>query len=408
VDLFSVGALASAIKAALERDPALRDVWVTGEVSSLSTSAAGHRYFTIKDADAGMRAVLFRGGAGAEHVANGAQVNLHGRVGFYTVRGDTQFYVDAVVPAGMGVLAAEFERLRALLAAEGLFEPSRKRPLPPFPKRIGVVTSEHGAVIHDIINVLTARYPMAEVVLCPASVQGEGAEVEIAQAIATLNGQDDIDVLIVGRGGGSMEDLWSFNTEVVARAIHGSRIPVISAVGHESDVTIADFVADLRAPTPSAAAAAATPDVRVLTNEVRALAQRAYGGAANALAQRSRAVETQVAYLRRHLPDAAVARLRVDDVLERGRAALAATLRLRREQTMGAAAQLAALNPQAVLERGFAALTDPATGQAVTSVRGVVAGTLVRASVRDGHLDARVEHAAPAEARTPTQERTDG
>jgi exodeoxyribonuclease VII large subunit len=405
VDLFSVSALASAVKAALERDPALRDVWVTGEVSSLSTSAAGHRYFTIKDADAGLRAVLFRGGAGAEHVANGAQVNVHGRVSFYTVRGDTQLYVDAVVPAGMGVLAAEFERLRAKLAAEGLFEQSRKRPLPSFPQRIGVVTSEHGAVIHDIINVLTARYPLVEVVLCPASVQGEGAAEEIADAIATLNGLDDIDVLIVGRGGGSMEDLWSFNTEVVARAIHGSRIPVISAVGHESDVTIADFVADLRAPTPSAAAAAATPDVRALASDIRAQAQRAFAASANALAQRARAVETQVAHLRRYLPDPAIARQRVDDVLERGRAALSAMLRLRREQTLGAAAQLTALNPRAVLERGFAALTDPVSGAAITTVRGVDAGTLVRASVRDGHLDARIERAVPI---STEQESTDG
>lgn len=387
---YSVTELAEAIRAALERAPNLRDLWVGGEVSSAFTSAAGHVYFTLKDEGAAVRSVLFSSNPGAEHLTNGAQVNAHGRISHYTVRGDTQLYVDAVVPAGAGVLAAEFERLRAKLEGEGLFDPSRKRLLPEFPRRIGVVTSEQGAVIHDILNVLNARYRIAEVVLCPATVQGDEAPAEITDAIRTLNAQGDIDVIIVGRGGGSMEDLWAFNTEEVARAIHGSHAPVVSAVGHESDVTIADFVADLRAPTPSAAAAAVAPDGAALRSETLHLAQRA-AMAVNATIQRdARSVGDLVAALRRRLPDTDTQRQRVDDTLERGRRALEALLLQSKERTEGLAGRLAALSPLAVLERGYAVLTNPTTGNAVASVANVQPGDIVHARVRDGGFDAEV------------------
>ena len=188
MQVYTVTELATYLKAALDRDPALRDVWVSGEVSSLTRSAAGHSYFTLKDAGAALQAVLFAGEAGAEHLDGGAQVNARGRVSFYLVRGVTQIIVDAVVPAGLGALAAEFERLRAMLERGGLFDPSRKRPLPPFPRRVGVVTSETGAVIHDITTVLAERYPLVELVLCPASVQGESAPAEIADGIRYIRG----------------------------------------------------------------------------------------------------------------------------------------------------------------------------------------------------------------------------
>ena len=390
MQVYTVTELAGYVKATLERDPQLRDIWVSGEVSDLHISAPGHAYFRLKDAGAAVQGVLFASDTGREHLDNGAQVNAHGRVSFYTVRGETQLIVDAVVPAGLGALAAEFERLRAMLEREGLFDDSRKRPIPPFPRRVGVVTSEYGAVIHDITTVLSERYPLVELVLCPASVQGDDAPDEIVEGLRSLNAMGGVDVIIVGRGGGSMEDLWAFNTEEVARAIHASHVPVVSAVGHESDFTIADFVADLRAPTPSAAAAAVTPDAAALEADVFAMVRASRSAVSHHLARKARDVETQVDRMRRRLPDVPMQRQRVDDVLERGRAGLTALLTYRREQTNGLATALAALNPTAVLERGFALITDPATGATITTVASVSPGDNVRATLQDGHFDAEV------------------
>ncbi|MDA1035510.1 MAG: exodeoxyribonuclease VII large subunit [Chloroflexi bacterium] len=390
MQVFTATQLAEYIRVTLERDAQLRDVWVTGEVSNVFRSGAGHVYFILKDSGAVVKSVLFSGNAGAEHLVDGAQVNLHGRVSHYTARGETQLYADAVVPAGLGALAAEFELLRAKLEAEGLFDPSRKRPLPQFPTIIGVVTSEQGAVIHDITHVLANRYPLAEVVLFPATVQGDNAPGEIAEGIRAFNTIEGISVIIVGRGGGSMEDLWAFNTEIVARAIHASHIPVVSAVGHESDFTIADFVADLRAPTPSAAAAV-SPDIRELQREVFNLTQHARQSIGAHLMQRSRDVESLVDRMKHTLPDTASQRQRVDDVLERGRTALGRLIASRKEQTAGLAAALSALNPVAVLDRGFAVLTKPGTGETVASVADAAPGDIVRARVRDGSFDAEVK-----------------
>lgn len=391
MQVYTVTQLTDYLRSALDRDPQLNDLWVGGEASSVFTSGAGHRYFTFKDAGGQIKAVLFSGNFGGEHVANGAQINVHGRVSFYAARGDVQLYVDTVVPAGAGILAAEFERLRAKLEGEGLFDPSRKRPLPPFPRRIGVVTSAQGAVIHDIANVLRARYPLGELVLCAAAVQGDSAPFEIADALRTLNGQPAIDVIIVARGGGSAEDLSAFDTEPVARAVYASHAPVVSAVGHESDVTIADYVADLRAPTPSAAAAAVTPDIAALAQEIAALRRRSHTAAVHYLAQQARQVESMVGQMRSRLPDIPAQRQRIDDVLERARTALTAMLRFRREQTGSLEKALDALNPMAVLERGFAVVTASDGSRTVTSAHDVASGDLVRTTLRDGYFDARVQ-----------------
>ena len=388
--LYSVSQLAEYLKAVLEHDPHLSDIWVTGEVSNLFASSAGHRYFTIKDAGGQVRGVLFSGNFGAEHVVNGAQVNLHGRVSYYPVRGDVQLYADTVVPAGAGLLAAEFERLKAMLEAEGLFDPARKRPLPPFPHRIGVVTSAQGAVIHDIMNVLSARYPLGELVLCAATVQGDEAPFEIADAIRSLDREPGVDVIIVARGGGALEDLWAFNTEEVARAIYASRVPIVSGVGHESDVTIADFVADLRTPTPSAAAAAVAPDVTALAQEVARLAGRSHNAVAQYLTRQARQVEGLVSQMQRRLPDVPTQRQRVDDILERARIGLSTMIRLRREQVASLEKALAALNPVSVLERGFAVVTT-VDGKAVVGVGDVSRGDIVRTTLRDGRFDAQVQ-----------------
>jgi exodeoxyribonuclease VII large subunit len=391
MEVFTVTQLADYVRSTLERDAQLRDIWVTGEVTNLFESGAGHVYFAVKDANSQMRSVLFVGNAGAQHLVGGAQVNVHGRVSFYPVRGETQLYVDIVVPAGLGELAAEFERMRAKLEAEGLFDTSRKRPLPPFPTTIGVVTSERGAVIHDITQTLANRYPLVDVILYPATVQGDSAPAEIAGGIRALNAIDGVSVIIVGRGGGSMEDLWAFNTEEVARAIYSSHVPIVSAVGHESDFTIADFVADLRAPTPTGAAVLTTPDVRDLRRQVLTQTRHAHASMSRLLTQRSRTVESLVVRMRNTLPDTPTQRQRVDDVLERGRTALRTLFATRREQTTGLTAALNALNPTAVIDRGFAVLTKSATGVTIASVDDVAVGDIVRARVRDGSFETTVQ-----------------
>ena len=391
MQIYTVAQLAEYIKASLDRDRILNDIWVTGEVSNLSLSGAGHRYFTLKSAEHQIRAVLFSNRQGGEHAANGAQITARGRVSFYPARGDTQLYADALFPSGAGALAAEFERLRAMLEAEGLFDAARKRPLPAFPRKIGVATSAQGAVIHDIVTVLRARYPLGQVVLCDAVVQGADAPAEIASAIRALNAAQT-DVIIVARGGGSMEDLWAFNSEPVARAVYASRVPVVSAVGHESDYTIADYVADLRAPTPSAAAAAVSPDVRVLAAESASLADRARSAIARRAALHRADVESLASRLRRAVPDADAHRQRVDELLERARAALASSIRFRREQVAALQKTLDALDPASVLERGYAVVAR-ADGRPVASASDVAPGDPIRATLRDGAVEAVVTSA---------------
>jgi len=253
------------------------EVWVEGEISNYRKQSSGHHYFTLKDNGAHLACVMFARSYGAQSrvaLADGMQIQAYGRVTVYEARGQYQLIVELVQPRGQGLLQARFEALKRKLEAEGLFEPSRKRALPRFPRRVALVTSPTGAAVKDMLNILQRRSPWLRVLICPVRVQGEGAAVEIAETIRYLNLNRDplrLDVLIVGRGGGSLEDLWEFNEEVVARAIHDSVLPVISAVGHEIDFTIADFVADLRAPTPSAAAELVTPDFESLSSDLGGL-----------------------------------------------------------------------------------------------------------------------------------------
>ncbi|MEE8442177.1 MAG: exodeoxyribonuclease VII large subunit, partial [Dehalococcoidia bacterium] len=246
MSVYTVTQVTTYLKDSLDRDAFLADLWVSGEISNLSRSSAGNLYFTVKDAESQMRCVMFRSGRGGDMLTDGAAAIVHGRVSLYPVRGEVQIYVDLVQPEGTGALHLEFERLKARLEEEGLFDPTRKRPLPAFPKKVGVATSPTGAVFHDICNVIERRFPLAEVVLSPTLVQGELAAPNIIAALQALNELGDIDVIIVARGGGSIEELWPFNEENVARAIYGSHVPVISGVGHETDTTISDLVADLR------------------------------------------------------------------------------------------------------------------------------------------------------------------
>ena len=259
---WSVTDLTRYLRELLESDELLQDVWVKGEVSNFSRPASGHLYFTLKDSSASLRCVMWRNAVIRQSFTprDGDAIEVHGSISIYEVGGQYQLYADIFRPAGEGALYQEFLRLKAKLEAEGLFAPERKRPIPPKPKRIGIVTSPTGAALQDMLNTLQRRYPLVEVVLAPTPVQGDEAPARIIAALQNVAEIAHPDVIILARGGGSIEDLWAFNDERVARAIAASPIPVITGVGHETDFTIADFVADLRAPTPTAAAELATPN----------------------------------------------------------------------------------------------------------------------------------------------------
>lgn len=389
--IVSVEQLAGHIRALLESDPLLTDVWVSGEVSNLSRPASGHSYFTLKDGTAQIRCALFKQrarGAAANALQHGAQVLAHGYISFYDARGDLQFYVDAVQPAGVGVLQAEFERLFARLEEEGLFTVERKRRLPRFPRRIGIVTSPSGAVFHDICHVLRRRWPLVEVVLAPTSVQGDGAAAGVVAGIAGLNRADGIDLIIVARGGGSIEDLWAFNEEAVARAIFASRVPTISAIGHETDVTIADYVADARAPTPSAAAEMAVPDQIEVAMRVGGWMGALRSFAREALQERRDGLEDAAFSLQHCRPDPASLRRRVDALQITAQRSTDHALALHAERLDGRLRQLAALSPQSTLNRGYALIQDQ-EGHPITSVTAVRPSQRLAIRLHDGEFEAQ-------------------
>ena len=273
--VYSVTELNNYVKRILESDENLKNVFVTGEISNFKNHYSGHMYMTIKDEGGAIKSVMFSSYASRLKFVpeNGMKVIILGSVSLYNKDGSYQLYITDMQPDGVGALNLAYEQLKEKLGKEGLFNTEFKKPIPKFPKKIGVMTAPDGAAVRDIFSVLKRRYPVAEIVFCPVAVQGASAAPEITKAIKLFNEQNAADVLIVGRGGGSLEDLWAFNEEIVARAIFESKIPVISAVGHETDFTIADFVADLRAPTPSAAAELAVPDVFELKSDLMGLRQ---------------------------------------------------------------------------------------------------------------------------------------
>ena len=366
--IHSVAELTRYLREVLEADSLLADIWVSGEVSNLTESAAGHLYFTLKDETSQLRCVFFRPKL-AITLENGAAVVTHGRISIYEVSGALQLYVDLVQLEGVGILHLEFERLKAKLEEEGLFEPARKRSLPLFPKRIGVVTSPTGAVFHDIASIIGRRYPLAELVLSPTLVQGDGAVDGIVQALQALNDTEDIDLVILARGGGSLEDLWAFNEEKVARAIYASRAPLISGVGHDTDFTIADFVADVRAPTPSAAAELAVPDCAELEAHIQSL------------------TKTLIVDVTRDLDRY---RQRTDELTRAASVYLGNYLTISREKLRGRELELASLSPMATLSRGYALVQQSTTGEVVSHIDQVQRGDAIDIKVSDGQFKGRV------------------
>jgi exodeoxyribonuclease VII large subunit len=401
---YTISQLTGHILRLFEDDPTLGDVWVEGEVSNFSRAASGHCYFTLKDAGSQIPCVMWRNVAQAQNYlpASGDLVLAHGRVSVYETGGRYQFYADKIQPAGVGNLYLEFERLKAQLEAEGLFDPARKRPLPRFPRRIGIVTSPTAAALRDILNVLGRRYPLAEALLSPTQVQGDAAPPQIVAALEALNARDDaatavdaptsVDVIIVARGGGSLEDLWPFNDERVARAIAGSRLPVVCGVGHETDFSLADFAADVRAPTPSAAAELVAPDRAELRAYVAGLAGALATTLQGNIEERRWQLAEQTRALKHLSPETqlAQARQRVDDLLKRAQAALRHSLTLRRERLSGLTGRLGGVSPLGTLERGYAIVRQQETGAVVRSVKETRSGDTLDVRVADGEFETRV------------------
>jgi exodeoxyribonuclease VII large subunit len=391
---WTVSRLTQHIRTLLESDVTLQDAWVQGEISNLGRPASGHIYFTLKDAGASLRGVMWKGDARRLilPLQDGMEIEAHGRIGVYEPQGQYQFYADIIRPVGEGALYQEFLRLKAKLEAEGLFDAERKRSIPELPHKIGIVTSATGAALRDMLNTLRRRLPLAEVILAASPVQGDEAPPGLVAALEAL-AQLEPDVILLARGGGSIEDLWAFNDERVVRAVAACDVPVISGVGHETDFTLCDFAADLRAPTPTAAAELATPitlidlsaylqgmNTRLATSTLSLLA--AQHSELTASASRLRFVSP----LRRIQTD----RQRLDDFARRGVSALKHRMALDSSRLQGFERRLEALNPLAVLGRGYAVVSRQADGKLVSQVGQVKTGDRLQVRVSDGEFSATV------------------
>lgn len=390
--VYSPAQITAYLRAFLERDVLLRDLWVNGEISNLSTSGAGHSYFTLKDSYSQLQCVMFRSQRGRSFLTEGSAVLAHGFISLYETRGDLRFYVDLIQPEGIGELALKLEQLKVKLEQEGLFDSSRKRALPLFPKKIVVVTSPTGAVWHDIQNVIRRRYPLVELLLAPTQVQGEKASERIAEALTTANQESAVDVIVIARGGGSLEELWPFNEEIVARSIYASSTPVVSGIGHETDFTISDLVADLRAPTPSAAAELIVPDRLQLAANLVSMQYNMKEHALRQVTGWKRAVETSVQRLANRIPDTIFHRQRVDDLIRVISQSFKGSIVLKREHIHGIQQRLQALDPAQVLGRGYAIVQKMDTRHMVSSVSEVRDRDELEVTLQDGKLETRVTH----------------
>ena len=370
-------------------------VWVKGEVSNFTLHTSGHMYFSLKDESSQLRCVMFRHANSklSFTLENGMSVEARGEITVYERSGQYQLCVFEMSPAGLGSLQLALEELKKRLAKEGLFDESRKRPLPQFPRRVGVVTSPTGAAIRDIVRIIRKRQPGVEIVLCPVRVQGEGAAEEISAAIDDFNRFGEVDVLIVGRGGGSLEDLWAFNEETVARAIHRSRIPVVSAVGHEIDFTISDLVADARAPTPSGAAQMVVRDREEVSREVLALARGLAAAVRNRISSLRREIErTKNRYAFARAPEIVRQRTqRLDEVSRRLQMSSSRILKERKQLVDSYAGRLRALDPAEVLRRGYAVCRHEATGTVLREASATLVRQRVRVELHRGSLHCSVE-----------------
>jgi len=392
VRILSVSEVNGYAKSLLDEDILLSDVFVSGEISNLKRHTSGHMYFSLKDEKGQISAAMFKWQCQYLRFApaNGMRVVAHGKVTIYEAGGQYQLVVSALQSDGIGALYAAYEKLKAKLEDEGLFDSSRKKTLPQFPAKVGVITSRTGAAVQDIFNVISRRWPVCEIILAPVLVQGDGSPAQITAAIKEMNHTNACDVMIVGRGGGSIEDLWAFNDEEVVRAVADSRIPVISAVGHETDFTLCDFAADMRAPTPSAAAELAVPDIIAVTSFVGDARQRMNLAAKNLIGQLENRLAT-VGSKRcfaspNYLYEAKTQRL--DMAVSRLESGMNLSVVSARERLGSVCASLAALNPLAVLGRGYAVVSKK--NKVISSAKSLAAGEKINIRFSDGIAAAEV------------------
>lgn len=390
----------------LRSDDVLRDVWIEGEVSGLTRTSAGHCYFTLKDGNAQLSAVCFRRSVARLKALpqQGEQVYAHGEISFYEGSGKLQIVVDDIRSAGIGLLNARFEELKARLEREGLFDSQRKRGLPSFPKRIGIATSPTGAVIHDMANVIRRRYPLLEIILSPCQVQGESAPQSIIAALERLY-ELDLDLIILARGGGSTEDLDCFNNEQLARVVYASPVPIVTGVGHETDTTIVDYVADLRTPTPSAAAELITPDRIELQADLRELRERLNESMFSYIDTLRNNIHDSKRRLELRSPQQRLSRdrQRIDDMVRSMQQRIRHNAQLRRVQLDSLTARLRTLSPLATLQRGYA-VVQSADGSVVVTPEQAERSDTLKITVREGSFEVQVLPSAPK--RTKRQRKT--
>jgi exodeoxyribonuclease VII large subunit len=386
---WTVTELTRYLRQVLEADGSLQDVWVQGEISNFSRPSSGHLYFTLKDSGSSLRCVVWKSDAARLRVTlqDGMAVEAHGAISVYEAGGQYQLYVNLIKPVGEGALYQEFLRLKSLMEAEGLFDAGRKRPIPELPRRIGLVTSPTGAALRDMLNTLRRRMPMAEVFIAPSPVQGEDAPARLVAALENLGGKIKPDVILIARGGGSIEDLWAFNDEKVVRAVAGSRIPVISGVGHETDFTLTDFAADLRAPTPTAAAELATViTVDDLNYSMQQLQMRLVESIQSSLERRRIDLGNTDRMLKQFSPARRLQsdRQRVDELGRRIESAVRHRMELSFLRLEGLSQRLTALSPLEVLKRGYAVVYRTRDSRLVDSVEKVKRGDELKVQVSDG------------------------
>ena len=394
----SVSALNGYIKSLMETDDVLSSVSVKGEISNFKRNASGHLYFSLKDENATVSAVMFKGAAMrlAFLPKDGMKVTVYGRVSLYEKSGQYQIYVETMMADGIGELAIAFEKLKKKLEAEGLFAAERKKPIPRMPRRVGIITSPTGAAVRDMINVSGRRYPLADIILFPAAVQGAEAPPQLTMGIEYFNAAGSVDVIIIGRGGGSIEDLWAFNDEGLVRAIATSRIPVISAVGHETDFTLCDFVADRRAPTPSAAAELAVPDITVIENYLVNAKRRIDKVIDTKLSQSKDTVLRLEKVISLNSPtsrldNSKMSLLHLETRLEAATSArIAGGVAVLKELS----AKLVGMNPLSVLSRGYG-MVEGENGEVISSVKNVTMAQNVRVRMSDGSIGATVTDVSP-------------
>lgn len=392
-DSYTVSELTIKLRNLIEAHSDFQSLWVQGEVSNFSRPKSGHLYFTIKDDSAELRCVMWRSMASNQAYLpqDGDAIEVHGGISVYEARGQYQFYADEIRPFGEGALFQAFQKLKAKLEAEGLFEISHKLPLPERPAKIGIIASPSGAALRDILNTLARRYPLAKVILAPAAAQGNSAAQEMQLALQKLEAHEGIDVIIIARGGGSIEDLAAFNDEALARAIYQSTIPIVSGVGHETDFSIADFVADVRAPTPTAAAEMVSPEMSELLAEINQLENEIKQASLEKIEALKWLLNAQENALARRSPKARVLNEQgqMDNLEQRLHFAINRKLSLTQAELGGSLGQLSALNPQKILERGFAVVSD-SDGNPIQKLAQAEEGMAINIQISDGEFGAQI------------------